>query len=260
MSELTAKFHRAFGVLRNEGVGPFATVVRRRAELELKLFPDRKVESVVLDGCTFSLKQIPRSILRLQLLRGTYEAFERRAAVAYVDPEIPVIELGACAGVVACVANRLLKDPRLHVAVDANPGVLPILEENRNLNQCQFEILNAAIAYDQASVPYYPVGELQGGSLRRLNREATAEVPTISLRKIAEQRGFDSFTLICDIEGHECELVAHEADFLQKANAIILETHARLVGEAKNSEMLGRLKEAGFRVVSEESPVVVMKR
>jgi FkbM family methyltransferase len=260
LNELTAKFQRAFGVLRNEGMGRLAADVRDRAELELELFPARKVDTVVLDGCAFNLKMIPRSRLRLQLLKGTYEDLERRLAVLHVDPELPLIELGACIGVVACVTNRLLKNPRAHVVLEANPNVLPILEENRKRNGCAFEIVNAAIAYDRKSVPYFPSGEFQGGSLRRLNRDATAAVPTISLREIADERGFASFTLICDIEGHECELVAHEEDSLQKARVLILETHARMIGEEKNAQMLKRLEASGFRIVDAEAQVLVLKR
>jgi FkbM family methyltransferase len=260
LSELTAKFDRAFGVLRNEGLRGFAENLRRRAKLQMELFPARKIETVDLDGCTFGMKQIPQSWLRLQLLRGTYEDLERRAVAVHVDPALPVIELGACIGVVACIVNRRLHDPSAHVVVEANPNVLPILEENKRRNQCQFEILNAAIAYDRASVAYFPSGEFQGGSLRRLNRDATATVPATSLKKIAEERGFAAFTLICDIEGHECEMVAHEAETVKRARAIILETHGRMIGEEKNTEMLGRLRAAGFHVADEEAQVVVLKR
>jgi hypothetical protein len=85
-------------------------------------------------------------------------------------------------------------------------------------------------------------------------------VGTTRLRDIVTERGYGSFTLICDIEGHEYDLIRHEADVLQKAHTIILETHARLIGEAKTQELLERLKEIGFSMIEKESFVLVLKR
>jgi hypothetical protein len=66
--------------------------------------------------------------------------------------------------------------------------------------------------------------------------------------------------LICDIEGHEYELVQRESQIFEKVDTLILETHARLIGEAKHSEMMAKLAELGFRTIDEDSFVVVMRR
>ncbi len=250
----------ALRVFREEGVGGLLAMVRQRSALQLKFFSARKIESVYLDGCTFSLKHVPNTPMKLALLEGTYEGFERQAVLQYVNQEQPVIELGGCIGVVACITNRRLKRPRLHVVVEANPHAIPLLEENRRRNHCEFEILNAAIAYGQSSVTFSPVTDWWGNSLERKDRGTTVTVCTISLGDIVRERKFDSFTLICDIEGHEYDLLLNEAYVLQHAETIILETHARLIGEPRTSEILDRLEKLGFRVVDQESFVVVMKR
>ena len=51
----------------------------------------------------------------------------------------------------------------------------------------------------------------------------------------------------------------NESDVLQRADTIILETHAQVIGEEKTAQLLDRLKEIGFRIVDQESLVVVMK-
>ena len=247
-------------LLRDEGVGGVVSAVRQRAQLKRHLDAEGRADSVVLDGCVFSLKGLPESPMTLQLLRKEYEEFERRAVLQYARPESPVVELGGCIGVVACIANRALKGARSHVVVEANPLAIPLIEENRSLNQCDFEIVNAAIAYGRPTVTFTPSLEFWGNSLDQNESTTPVTVNTIRLGDIVRQKKMDSFTLICDIEGYEYDLVQHEADVLQHAETIILETHVRTIGEAKNSEMLGKLENIGFRKIDEKSSVVVLRR
>jgi FkbM family methyltransferase len=153
-----------------------------------------------------------------------------------------------------------LKDARAHVVLEANPEVIPLLEESRRSNRCEFEIVNAAITYGQSFATFSPSRDLWSNSLLPDGREATVTVPATRLSDIVNRKNFNSFTLICDIEGFEYELVLNETDVLQKADMIILETHARVIGEAKTAQLLDRLKEIGFRMIDQESIVVVMKR
>jgi FkbM family methyltransferase len=250
-SLLKKKCGTAVRILRNRGVAGFVLAVREWIAI--------RADYVKLDGCTFTLK-ISDQDVKLRLVRQQYEEFERRAAQQYIRPELPVVELGSCIGVVACVTNHVLEKGKLHVVVEANPLAIPIIETNRALNQCSFEILNAAIAYDRPSVTFCPSGTLDANSLRNESGSDPVTVKTISLRDILEQRQIGAFTLICDIEGHESDLVQHEADVLRLAEVIILETHARIIGEAKTSELLGKLTEIGFKKIDEQATVLVLKR
>jgi FkbM family methyltransferase len=257
---LRRKLSTGLRVFREEGVAALTNLLRQRIDLQVKLFAARGIESVTLDGCTFSLRHIPNTPMKLVLLDGEYESFERRAVLQYVDPEQPVIELGGCIGVVACITNRMLNDARSHVVLEANPEVIPLLEESRRSNRCQFEIVNAAITYGKSSATFSPSRDLWSNSLLPDSRGATVTVPATRLRDIVDGKNFNSFTLICDIEGFEYELILNEAEVLQRAQTIILETHARVIGEAKTAQLLDKLKEIGFRMVDQESIVVVMKR
>lgn len=260
LSSLTRKLSTAFTLFQEDGIHGVISALQERADLRSKLSAAQATDSVNLDGCMFNLKQLPDTPMKLALFEKKYEDFERQAVFQYVDTDQPVIELGGCIGVVACVTNRMLKNPSSHVVVEANPNVLPFLEENRNHNQCQFEILNTAIAYDNDFVTFSPARDFWGNSLRGKNSGPTVTVNTMRLRDIVDQRGFDSFTLICDIEGHEYDLVFHEPDVLEKATLLILETHERLIGEEKNTQLLNKLNDLGFRAISQESAVIVMKR
>lgn len=257
---LKRKFSTALRVLQNGGPGPLLAAAGRSFERQKANRQSKRNESVDLDGCTFTLKGISSVSMRRALLNREYESFERRAAITHVSPEYPVIELGACIGVVACVTNRIISDPTSHVVVEANPSVIQVLEENKRRNHCKFEILNRAIAYSGPSVTFAETTDYWGNSLQRDSSEAVVTVKTTSLGQIVAERGYGAYTLICDIEGHEYDLVRHEADALRGAQTIILETHARMIGEAKTLKLLESLRIMGFDETERDSFVYVLRR
>jgi hypothetical protein len=88
--------------------------------------------------------EIPRNLttreFRGQVLLHGYEIPERTLIRKYVAEDATVLELGGCLGVVSCLVNRILADPRRHVVFEAHPQVAPILEANRARNGCQFQV------------------------------------------------------------------------------------------------------------------------
>jgi hypothetical protein len=98
------------------------------------------------------------------------------------------------------------------------------------------------------------------GADNRSFHEPSVTVATTELGNIVALRGYDRFTLICDIEGQEYEVVMRESHILSRMDTLILETHARVIGDTKNREMLGKLAELGFRTIDQDSYVIVMKR
>ncbi|HET9480056.1 MAG TPA: hypothetical protein VFO72_11955, partial [Pyrinomonadaceae bacterium] len=105
----------------------------RRGEVwELGKFIGRSSRIARLDGCKFTIDPavVPANVTYL-LLTNQYEQPEREALNRFLDRDVPVVELGACAGVISCLTNRRLTDPKRHVVVEANPAMQPVLEENR---------------------------------------------------------------------------------------------------------------------------------
>lgn len=247
-------------VVQRGGVGALLSTVRQRARLKRQLSLSKEIQSVTLDNCTFDLEQLPDLPIKLALLNGEYENVERRLVLQHIRPDLPVIELGACIGVVACLTNKLLADPSAHVVVEANPNVLSHLNRNRARNRCEFEILNAAIAYDRETVTFIPSMDFWGSSLEQQNGGDPVTVRTLRLGDIVSQRNLETFTLICDIEGYEYDLVKHEANILSNADTIVLETHARLIGEPKTVDLLNTLKSLGFRTVDRDACIYVLRR
>lgn len=251
----TAKY-----IARENGLRGVYSAVRQRIALARQLSLSRNIESVEIDGCIFDIAGLPNLPIKAALLDGTYEGPERAAVARYIRPELPVVELGACLGVVSCITNRLLSNPAAHLVVETNPNVLSHLQRNRATNCCGFEIVNAAIAYGQASVSFIPSADFWGSSLVSVNGGEPVTVKTAQLGDLVSRRKFDSFTLICDIEGYEYDLVRNEAETLRSADTIILETHARIIGEQKTTEMLSALQSLGFRTVQKDTFVYVLRR
>ena len=75
-----------------------------------------------LDGMMFSLNSPGIAThYKNRFVSGGHEDKERRLVVKHVRRDLPVIEGGGCVGVVSCVTNRLLQDPKRHIVVEANP-------------------------------------------------------------------------------------------------------------------------------------------
>ena len=215
--------------------------------------------SVRLDHSRFGLIGI-HGVSKIAMLKNDYELPERTAIARYLRRDLPVVELGGSIGVVACVTNKLLKDRKAHLVVEANPLAIPHLERNRRRNRCQFEIVNRAIAYGADTVTFRPSSNMCGNTITGEGDEPPVTVPTTQLGDLVRHRGFEQFTLVCDIEGLECDLVSNEADVLRNADTIIMETHARLIGLPQTMSMMTRLQELGFRVIEETGFVVVLQK
>ena len=59
-------------------------------------------------GCRFRVNDLDDHI-RVLLLMDEYEKEEREAVKRFLDPGLPVIELGGSLGVVSCVINKKLR-------------------------------------------------------------------------------------------------------------------------------------------------------
>jgi len=246
----------AFRLLRDGGVRN----LYGHSWLRVQHLTQANRKKVSFDGCTFSLQGIADESMRAQLFTNNYEVEERRAVVRYLRRDLPVVELGGSMGVVACVTNRLLKNKKAHLVVEANPLAIPHLELNRKLNRCEFEIVNRAIAYGVDSVTFRPSSSLCGNSITADGDLPPVTVETVHLGELVRARDFSRFNLVRDIEGLEYDLVCHESEVLKMADLIIVETHARYIGEDKLHFMMSRLQGLGFILVEETGFVVVLRK
>jgi FkbM family methyltransferase len=143
----------------------------------------------------------------------------------------------------------MLADRARHVVVEANPALVPLLMQNRDLNGCRFAVLNRAVAHGAPVMEFHVADDVLSSSLHVPGRQSVA-VPTTTLRGVLDEQQFERCTVICDIEGAELELVEHESDTLSSRVAmLIVELHDRLVGPAQASRIRKMLDDAGFEPV-----------
>lgn len=262
---LTRRLAKTKHLLQTEGPQAVLREIHNSLWLRVRLKAMAHKKTTELDGCTFSLDSIPDSLTKLFLLDGRYELPERRAVKKHLRRDLPVIELGGALGVVACITNKLLAQPAAHVVVEANPRAIPPLTLNKEANHCAFEIVNRAIAYDVETVTFSPTVDIASNSIESdgtqlYGTEQPVTVKAVQLGSLVAGHGFARFSLVCDIEGKEYDLVCHEIEVLKKADVIVMETHARIIGEEKNKALISKLTEIGFEIVEEEGFVITMRR
>jgi FkbM family methyltransferase len=197
-------------------------------------------------------------LVRCQLVLGRYERPERQLLAKYFEPDKPIIELGGGLGIVACLLNRRLHDPRQHVVVEANPQLLPILDANRRRCGAAFEVVAGAIAYTGDTVALeFREDFLSTGCAT----EGDVRVLAVTLREVAARVRGDDAILVCDIEGAEADLVAHEARVMaERVWRIVMEEHPQWVAPEARAAMAARLGEYGFTQIATQGQVSVWQR
>lgn len=272
MSSVARKISTMGRVARTRGPASLAALVWEKARMwwrrddrtGLSRLFGRPNELVRLDGCRFDAGGgAAGRELREMMLRGLHEKPEREALARFLDPDAPVVEFGACIGVVSCLVNRRLADKSRHVVVEANADLLPTLAGNRDRNDCRFEIVHAAVAYGAREVTFHvaedPLSSRVGGELPAASRAVT--VPAVTLAEVLDGRGFERCTLVCDIEGAEVELIRRERGVLAgRVSTLIIETHDRLLGDAAPpGGTKHAVEELGFEAVYEGGDVYVFR-
>jgi FkbM family methyltransferase len=250
MLPLFRKVRTFIRVLRYEGLRKSFELASLKVNSCLGRVVEKRGNVVKMDGCAFSVDSpsIP-VLIKGYFFFNRYEHPERKAVQKFLDPKLPVVELGGAIGVVACITNKMLVNPRNHVVVEPNPALLSLLQRNRDNNACAFSILPHAVDYNRTVTTFYRSDNYLGSSLDNKYGEPI-HVEAVTVGQIVDKFGFETCSLICDIEGGEYELVAQESHVLQqRVKTLILEVHDWVLGSLAVDEMLTALNRIGFRRV-----------
>jgi hypothetical protein len=207
-----------FALIDAAAIGPLRRFWEKEAPWQAGKLVERSGNRVRLDGCRLDVgSSIFSTFQRGCLWLSRHEEPERIAVGRYLDPALPVVELGASTGMLSCLINRRLRHPDHHVAVEANPDLIPVIHANRQLNNASFTVVHAAVAYDQ-----------------RFN--------------------FDRATLVCDIEGMEIDLWRREREVIVNHVVwLIVELHEPISGTEAVTGFIRELRADGFDLVWERS-------
>jgi FkbM family methyltransferase len=204
-------------------------------------------ETVLVEGRRFTApRALVNDVVRSRMVLGRYERPERDLLRRHLDPAGPVVEIGGGLGIVASVINRRLDHPERHVVVEANPGVLPAIETNRQLNGARFTLVHGALAYT-GTVASLQLGDDILSTTLAHSSSAHLQVPALTLTALLDRFGWDACALVVDIEGAEVELVRNEiATLAERVSMIIMEDHPMWVDAETRRAMFDALEQAGF--------------
>jgi FkbM family methyltransferase len=195
------------------------------------------------------------------LFWGLYEKQEAKFIQKYLSSELPVIELGASIGVISSLTAKKAFPQQVY-SVEANPRLIPIIENNLKINQVNnCRVMNVAIG-DAAAVFFTPGSDNTVGTITRTKYDNSVAVNCLSLSGIISQLGLNKFNLVCDIEGSEVDFLFRDSDSLSACELMIIELHDGLVGERhiKIDMLKDQIVALGFSLIDSHGPVIVAKR
>jgi len=265
--QMIQKLQSAKQRYRSEGLTGLFTLYPRRAYEWMQThdalwgrFVEFRGNKVNIDGLEF-LVDVP-AITRKQkakFLFDRYERPERLAAKRFLNPSLPVIEFGGNIGVVSCVINKKLNNPEKHIVVEANPELIPYLERNRENNNCQFQVINYAVAHGVNEISFNLADDILGSNAQ-VKTGRCVTVQAITLKSILEQTNFPICTLVCDIEGNEIDLIKHEAGIIkERVSTMLMEVHPNFTGQPSVDNMLDSLQDLGFEILFNRWSNVVLQ-
>ncbi|QNP29908.1 FkbM family methyltransferase [Cylindrospermopsis curvispora] len=165
--------------------------------------------------------------LKSYLFFGLYESAEIRMINKYLPVNMDVIELGSSIGGVSCVLAKKLSPQNKLICVEANPNLLNLLAKNLTVNapEKKTKIINGAVTYNgldevSFSISHCPLSSSLGEG------DTALLVPAIQLKDIIQSEDLTDYTLVCDIEGAEVEIIFNDTESLLACKLAIFELHA----------------------------------
>jgi FkbM family methyltransferase len=206
-------------------------------------------------------KGIPWDVFK-QLVRGHYEQAEQQLIAKYLNPQLPVLELGGSIGIISAYIGLVLEPTTLHTIVEANPKLIPILERNAYARDGgKFtRIINAAVSTQADSLEFSVTDDYLGNRIAEGQPAESVSVQTINLTRLSE--GFERYTLIMDIEGAEFDILRNDANGLSTCELAIIEVHPHYFEDRdghSEEDFISLAHDAGMRHVETVENVLVFK-
>ena len=173
---------------------------------------------------------------------GDYERKELDVIERRLEPSDTVMEVGAGIGFLSAYCARVLGDERVF-AYEANPALLELVTSVHARNKVRPHVTQALLGEGDGERDFFVEPDYWASSLVRRSPKASC----VRIRQIdfnSELRRVRPSFLIVDIEGGEYELLRN-AD-LSGVSKLCIEIHPDVLGNARVSELFGRMIGAGL--------------
>lgn len=210
-------------------------------------------------GITYDTSDpIVSSRVKAMLLWGLYERAEIGFIQRHIRTDRDVVELGASLGVTGSHILHRIDAGRRLVAVEANPLLTAPL--GRALAAAapadRWSVQHAAISYGGTEVRLAIDEFATQGS--RIGEDGVT-VPATTLGRVVAGNGLDRYSLVCDIEGAEADVLQAEGEVLARCDSAVLELHPSPTTSV--DDLVTLLTDVhGFAVVARRGPVVAVAR
>jgi FkbM family methyltransferase len=161
---------------------------------------------------------------KLKINNGTFneEYPEQEMAAMFIEPNDIVLELGGNIGRNSCIIASLLADSSTLVVFESDANVIPMLKENRDLNNLNFQIEDCAISktelYQSGWVTKSAdvINSYELSFWTKVKNSTWAEVKT-------KYNNLKFDTLVADCEGALYYILRDDPTFLETFKKIIIE-------------------------------------
>jgi FkbM family methyltransferase len=205
---------------------------------------------------------------RAAIFWGFYESAEIRFIRQYLSGIRNVIELGGSLGIVSAhIVSRLERGARI-ICVEANPYLIANISENIRRYAAagvSYTVVNSAVQYNVPEVAMNISADNTESSVRRnVGKESeVVMVRATTLEELVRIEQLDHFTLVCDIEGSEIEMILLDKKSLAMCTELFIELHdAEFNGvQYAPDEILKMLvNDCHFRLISKHGPVCYLTK
>jgi FkbM family methyltransferase len=141
---------------------------------------------------------------------------EQRLVKEFVKESDVVLELGARYGSVSCTINQILSNKKSQVSVEPDHRVWSSLKRNREINGCQFEIIEGFISRKKLNL-------VPRGYDTTFSQDETSDCFCCTLEEIEEKFNLDFNVLVADCEGFLEIFLDENPKLYGKMRALIFE-------------------------------------
>jgi FkbM family methyltransferase len=179
------------------------------------------------------------------MTKGTYEREEGRLIGGILQEGERILEIGCGVGYVSCMAIKTGKVAEM-LSFEANPKLIPIINNTWALNQVQAQCRNGVITNTSSGrkMDFYVRDDFWASSLSPdpYWYKEVVQVETVNFQELISD--FKPTMIICDIEGGERDLF--EGVQLTGVNKVFMEVHQNVLGRWGMKKLFERFAHQDF--------------
>lgn len=195
------------------------------------------------------------------LLFGAYESAEIRFVKKYLNPDLPILELGSSLGIVGSIASRITNQGVL--GIEANANLFPFSEQLIMSNKINnYKIINYALFNKSEVLKFRIESDNTIGHITQSNNDGFIDVQGLSYEDILNHNKINTeYILISDVEGAEIFLI-YENVLTKLCKLIFIELHNFNFNDRLFTveDMKIKLEEQGYSVKARHGNCFVFER